>query len=59
MTLIDRDPLIVEYDKALNWLQEHIDEMSCEEYSMQFAAVMMAKTVLMNAPVIERSELDG
>ena len=59
MTLIDRDPLIAEYDKALSWLQEHIDELPCEEYSMQFAAVMMAKTILMNAPVIDRSDLHG
>lgn len=56
MTLIDRDPLIAEYDKALNWLQEHIDELSCEKYSMQFAAVMMAKTVLINAPIVEEKQ---
>lgn len=56
MTLIDREPLIAEYDKALNWLQDHIGELSCEEYSMQFAAVMMAKTVLMNTPIVEEKQ---
>lgn len=54
MTMIDRDPLIAEYDKALEWLHEHIEEMSCEEYAAQFASVMMAKTMLMNAPIVEQ-----
>lgn len=51
MTLIDRDPLIQEYQESLKWLEDHIDELDLVEYETQTAAVSMALTMLIQAPV--------
>lgn len=51
MTLIDRDPLIKEYQEALKWLEDHMDELDLVEYATQTAAVSMAMQILKQAPV--------
>lgn len=51
MTLIDRDPLIKEYQESLKWLYDHTDELDIAEFAMQVAAVSMAMQVLKQAPV--------
>lgn len=51
MTLIDRDPLIEEYQQSLKWLEDHMDELDLVEYAMQTAAVSITLMMLMKAPV--------
>ena len=51
MTLIDRDPLIAEYQQSLKWLYDHVKELDLGEFTMQTAAVSMAMQMLKQAPV--------
>ena len=50
---IDIEPLVEDYDKSIEWLQNNVQEMSMEEFVPQMTAMQTGKAMLLEAPEAE------